>query len=72
MAKLKLQLKYLYVKTVAQSHHNKTGVMNINVMLKPHDDGFKFESAVYLFQRNTCNVLLTLDQANHKFCLYTC
>ena len=70
MAKLKLQLKYLYVKTVAQSHHNKT--MNINVMLKPHDDGFKFESAVYLFQRNTCNVLLTLDQANHKFCLYTC
>ena len=52
MAKLKVQLKYLYAKTVAQSHHNKTGVMNIKVMLKPHDDGFKLESAVYLFQRN--------------------
>ena len=48
MAKLKVQLKYLNVKTIAQSHHNKTEVTNIKVMLKPHDDDFKLKSVVYL------------------------
>ena len=52
MAKVKVLLKYFNVKTVAQSNHNKTGVMNIKVMLEPHDNDFKLESAVYLFSRN--------------------
>ena len=49
MAKVKVQLNYFNVKTVAQCHHNETGVMSIKVMLKPHDNDFKLKSAVSLF-----------------------
>ena len=48
MAKIKVQEKYVNVKAVAQSYHNKTRVINYKVMLKSHDDDFKLESAVYL------------------------
>ena len=46
MGKVKVQLKYLNVKLFAQSHHNKTGVMNIKMMIKPHNKNIKLESAV--------------------------
>ena len=46
MGKVKVQLKYLNVKPFAQSHHNKTGVMSIKMMIKPHNKDIKIESAV--------------------------